>query len=228
MQTPLVQPFCSYGCENSHEGAELSRKSFTGFWGGMAALSALLGTWRQSSGPPRSTSVPSAPPCTAWAVSWVCAWLPLHPRVGESIPKDEVEPHMCACTHIHTRMPSPGVTPALRKGFPPTCGVFKPLPAAVPQAAPVLLGVLPPCHPLRGPAAHKAASPDSGQPSQSRAAPLHAGLWLGETASPNLVPALASHISAGLDWDAAPSQQTWLRPLSSLPIPEESTYPIWG
>lgn len=25
-----------------------------------------------------------------------------------------------------------------------------------------------------------------------------------------------------------PSQQTWLQPPSSLPIPEESTYPIWG
>ena len=134
--------------------------------------------------------------------------------------------HVCTRTHVYTRVASPGVTPALGKGFPPTCGVFELLPAAVPQAASVLLGVLAPCHPLRGPTAHKAASPDSGGPPQSRAAPLHAGLWLGETASPSFVPALASHIPAGLDWDTAPSQQTWLQPPSSLPIPEESRYPI--
>lgn len=64
----------------------------------------------------------------------------------------------------HARAPSPGVTSALGKGFPPTCGAFEPLPAAMPQAAPVLLGVLPPCHPLRGSAAHRAASPSLDSP----------------------------------------------------------------
>lgn len=110
MQTPLVQPVCSYGCENSREGAELSRKLFTGCWGGMAALSALLGTWRQSSSPPRSPSVPSAPPHAAGPCCGSAPWLPPPPRVGGSIPEDEVE-HVCACTvtsAIPRSDPSPG------------------------------------------------------------------------------------------------------------------------
>lgn len=102
MQILLIQPFCSYGCENSREGAELSRKSFTGFWGGTAALS--LGGSR--------LALPAAHqclqlllvqsgPCCGSAPGFLCTlgW------VRGSIPKDEAELHTWAHTRTHARHP---------------------------------------------------------------------------------------------------------------------------
>lgn len=98
-------------------------------------------------------------------------------------------------------VPSLGVTTALGKGFPLTCGVFKPLPAAALSCpcAPGGPSFLPPSAWSQGP---QSSIPNSGQPSQSRVAPLHAGLGKGETSSPALL----------LPWPVT-SLQVWARKL---------------
>lgn len=80
--------------------------------------------------------------------------LPPCPWVGRSIPRDEVD------SHAGMHKPFPGVTLAMGERFPPARGALTPL-----LAAPMLVGVLPPCHPLQGPTGHNSVSPDCGHPS---------------------------------------------------------------